>query len=110
MEASQVDWRTVWMASRKDGSSRLSMVRTSEAKLLLSTSDFQRGWVSQTISAAGNVSRKAAAAGKVWTMSPKEPRRRIRKRGSGMRRLANGIEKLAGGVVFGVADNGDLDA
>src|SRR5580700_8422260 len=110
MEASQVVCLMLSMDLRKEDNSRVSMVRTSETRALLSTRDFQRGWVSQTISAAGNVSRSAATAGKVCTMSPREPRRRIRKRASGMRRLANGIEEVAGGMILGVADDGDADA
>src|SRR5882724_2164964 len=98
------------MAWRTEGIARDSMVRTSEARALLSTRDFQRGCVSQTISAAGKASRSAATAGKVWTMSPSEPRRRTRKRGSDMRSLADVVEEIAGGVIFGVAHDGDADA
>jgi hypothetical protein len=39
-------------------------------------------------------------------MSPREPSRKTRKRGSGMRSLADGFEEAAGGVIFGVADDG----
>src|ERR1700687_3843051 len=98
------------MALRKEATARVSMVRTSVARVLLSTRNFHRGWVIQMISAAGNVSRSAATAGKVCTMSPREPRRRTRKRGSGMRRLADGIEEVARGMIFGIADDGDADA
>src|SRR5216684_3292811 len=82
----------------------------SVASSLLSTNSFQRGCVSQTISASGNDSRRAATAGKVWTMSPREPRRTTRKRGSGMRRLANGLEQLSRGVILGVPHNSHANA
>src|SRR6267143_1017986 len=82
----------------------------SVASLLLSTSPFQRGCVSQTISASGNDSLRAATAGKVWTMSPREPRRTTRKRGSGMRRLSNGLEQLLRGVILGVPYDGHANA
>ena len=75
------------------GHQRVSMVRTSVARVLLSTRSFHRGCVSQIISAAGNDSRSAATAGKVCTISPREPRRRTRKRGSDMRGLANGVQE-----------------
>src|SRR5712692_1427064 len=98
------------MISRKEWYERVSVSQMSVASSLLSTSAFQRGWVSQTISASGNDSRKPATAGKVWTISPREPRRTTRKRCSGMRRLANGLEQLSRGVVLGVADDGHADA
>src|ERR1700687_3803677 len=110
MAASQLAWRTRPIASRREDSERVSTVQTSEASAPLSTRNFQRGWVSQTISAAGKVARRAATAGKVWTMSPREPSRKTRKRGSGMRGLADGFEEVAGGVIFRIADNGDADA
>src|ERR1700730_7468665 len=110
MEASHLNCRTLSMALRKEDSSRVSMVRTSEARALLSTRSLQRGWVSHTISAPGNVSRSAATAGKVCTISPRDPRRRTRKRGSGMRRLANGIEEIACGMIFRIANNRNADA
>src|ERR1700676_452326 len=109
MAASQGAWRMRRMASRREDSDRVSTVQTSEASELLSTRNLQRGCVSQTISAAGKVSRKAATAGKVCTMSPREPRRRTRKR-SDMRSLAERLEEFARGVIFGVADDGDADA
>src|SRR5579862_9692640 len=90
--------------------SRESTDQISVARALLATSSVQRGCVSQTISASGKEARRAATAGKVWTISPREPRRTTRKRGSGMRLLADGGEEGAGGVVFGVADDGDADA
>src|ERR1035438_2721775 len=110
MAAVQIVRRRLSIVRRSEDSERVSMVRTSEARALLSTKNFQRGWVSQVISATGNVSRSAATAGKVWTMSPREPKRRSRKRGSGMRSLANGVDEFAGGVIFRVADNGYLYA
>src|SRR5712692_6006720 len=98
------------MISRKDLYERVSVTKISVASSLLSTSAFQRGWVSQTISAFGNDSRKPATAGKVWTISPREPSRTTRKRCSGMRRLANGLEQLSRGVILGVAHDGHADA
>ncbi len=43
-------------------------------------------------------------------MSPREPRRTTRKRLSGMRSLANGIEQCASGVFLGVANDGNANA
>src|SRR6267142_5561511 len=80
------------------------------ARPLLATRFTQRGCVSQMISARGNELRKPETAGNVWTISPREPRRTTRKRGSDMRGLANGVEKRARGMVFGIADDGDADA
>src|SRR5713226_9405518 len=97
------------ITSRKELKERVSVSQMSVARSLLSTNSFQRGCVSQTISASGNDSRRAATAGKVWTMSPREPRRTTRKRGSGMRRLANGLEQFPRGVVLGVAHDGHAD-
>src|SRR5260370_5728428 len=62
------------------------------------------------ISASGNDSRRPATAGKVWTISPREPRRTTRKRWSGMRRLSNGFEQLSRGVILGVTNDGHADA
>src|SRR5258705_11065676 len=62
------------------------------------------------ISARGNELRKPETAGNVWTISPREPRRTARKRGSDMRGLADGIEKRARGMVFGAADIAYADA
>src|SRR5216684_1317834 len=98
------------MVSRKDLYERVSVTKISVANSLLSTSAFQRGWVSQTISAFGNDSRRAATAGKVWTISPRDPRRTTRKRGSGMRRLANRVQEFSRGVILGVAHDGHTDA
>src|SRR5260370_12685420 len=55
--------------------------------------------------AAGKDSRNAATAGKVWMMSPSEPSRTTRKRGSDMRSLAHGNEEFARGVILRVTDN-----
>src|SRR6266849_4448006 len=90
--------------------SRESTGQISEARPLLATRFSQRGWVSQMISARGKVLRRPDTAGNVWTMSPREPRRTIRKRGSDMRGLADGIEKRTGGVVLGIADDGYANA
>src|SRR6266404_4326872 len=98
------------MISRKDSYERVSVSQISVASALLSTSSFQRGWVSQTISAFGKDSRRLATAGSVWTISPSEPRRTTRKRGSGMRGLANGFEEFSRGVILGVTYDGHADA
>src|SRR5690242_13159391 len=98
------------MISPKDLYERVSVSQVSVASSVLSTSAFQRGCVSQTISAFGNDSRRPATAGNVWTMSPREPRRTTKKRGSGMRRLANGIQKFFSRVILGVAHDGHADA
>src|SRR5713226_1203464 len=98
------------ITSRKELKERVSVCQMSVASSLLSTNSFQRGCVSQIISACGNDSRKAATAGKVWTISPKEPRRTTRKRGSGMRRLANGVEQLPRGVILGISYDGHANA
>src|SRR5206468_13043097 len=98
------------MISRKDLYERVSGSQISVAISLLSTSAFQRGCVSQTISAFGNDSRRPATAGNVWTMSPREPRRTTRKRGSRMRGLANGFEEFSRGVILGVTHDDHTDA
>src|SRR5260221_2359502 len=97
----------IWRTFAK---SRESTGQISEARPLLATRFTQRGWVSQMISARRKDWRSPATAGKVWTMSPKEPRRTTRKRGSDMRGLADGVEKRARGMVFGIADDGDANA
>src|SRR5580692_6488890 len=98
------------MILRSEGMERVSVAQTCEASPLLSTKSFHRGCVSHTISAPGKVSRNAATAGKVCTMSPSEPRRRTRKRGSGMRSLADGFKKIARGMIFGIANDGNPNA
>src|SRR5580704_4543883 len=107
MAASQRRARILAMVWRTLARSRESTGQISVARPLLTTRFTQRGWVSQVISARGKELRRPATAGKVWTMSPREPRRTTRKRGSDMRGLADGIEKGARGMVFGVADDGD---
>src|ERR1700724_848523 len=97
------------IAARNEVSARVSTVHTWEARPLLCTRKSQRGCVSQTISAAGKDSRSAATAGKVWIMSPSDPSRTTRKRGSDMRSLAHGIEKVAGRMILRVADNSYTD-
>src|SRR5690242_15815010 len=96
--------------SRTELSARVSTSQISVTSSLLVTNDFQRGCVSQTISVAGNDSRNPATAGNVCTISPSEPRRTTRKRGSGMRSLADRIEQRPGGVVLRIADNGYANA
>src|SRR5580704_977783 len=98
------------MVLRSEGKERVSVVQTSEASWLLSTRSFQRGCVSQTISAPAKLSRKPETAGKVCTKSPRAPRRTTKTRRSGMRSLANGFKKVARGMIFWVADDGDLNA
>src|SRR6202171_5572948 len=98
------------MISRKEWYERVSVPQISVANSLPSTSAFRRGWVSQMISASGNDSRKAATAGKVWTISPREPRRTTRKRWSGMRRLANGLEQCSRGVILAITHDGHAGA
>src|SRR5882724_3013390 len=97
----------IWRTFAK---SRESTGQISEARPLLATRFTQRGCASQMISAGGKDWRSPATAGKVWTMSPREPRRTTRKRGSDMRGLADGVEKRARGMVFGIADDRDADA
>jgi len=94
------------MVFRSELKERVSAVQTCEASWLLSTRGFHRGLVSQTISALGKVSRKPATAGNVCTMSPRAPRRTARKRGSGMRSLADRFEQISRGVIFWVANDG----
>src|SRR5260370_10879466 len=98
------------MISRKEWKDRVSVSQMSVASPLLSTSAFHRGWVSQTISACGNDSRKPATAGKGWTVSPREARRTIRERCSSMRRPANGLEQPSRGVILGGTHDGAADA
>src|ERR1700743_477194 len=97
--------RTAEIVARTDPQSRDSTFRISDARPLLSTSPRQRGCVSQTISAEGNESRNAATAGNVCTMSPSDPNRTTRIRGSGMRRLENIFDKSPRRVILGVADD-----
>src|ERR1700692_1261634 len=110
MSESQRCARILEMVLRTPARSRESTGQISEARPLLATRLVQRGCVNQIISARGKELRRPATAGKVWTMSPREPRRTMRKRGSDMRGLADGIEKRAGGMVFGIAADGHADA
>src|SRR5580692_9378027 len=98
------------MILRSEGIERVSVAQTCETSALHSTKSFQRGCVSQTISAFGKDSRNAETAGNVCTMSPSEPRRRTRKRESDMRRLTDGFEKIARGVMLWIANDGNPDA
>src|SRR5258707_15877292 len=98
------------MISRKELYERVFVSQMSVASSPHSTSSFQRGWVSQTISAFGNDSRKPATAGKVWTISPREPRRTTRKGGSVMQRLANGLQQVSWGRIPGVNNERNPDA
>src|SRR5713101_8167167 len=98
------------IVSRMDSKRRVSTVQTSVASELLSIRNFQRGCVSQMISEFGKDLRKPATAGKVCTISPREPSLTIKKRGSGMRGLANRFEHFACGVIFGITDNDDADS
>src|SRR5260370_30899955 len=90
------------MISRKDLYERVSVSQISVSSSLLSTSAFHQGCVSHTISAFGNDSRSPATAGKVGTMSPRDPRRMTTKRGSDMHPLANGIQEFSCGVILWV--------
>src|SRR5579863_9773321 len=98
-----------WTTSRNTERARVSTVHTSVAKALLFTRNCQRGCVSQTMREDGKDSRRAATAGNVWTMSPSEPSRTTRKRGSGMRSLAHRINKIASGMLLGIAHDGNAD-
>src|SRR3984957_15841904 len=62
----------------------------------------------QSMRASGNVSRSAAAAGragKMWTMSPSDPSRTSRKRGSAIFLVTQAGDKFARGMFFGITDN-----
>src|SRR6266849_2637557 len=109
MAAVQELCRTRWTVSRNDDIARVSTAQTSDARRLLWTRNAQRGCVSQTIRADGKDWRNAATAGKAWMTSPSEPSRTTRKRGSGMRRLAHGIEEVARRMILGVADDSYAD-
>src|SRR5271154_2934386 len=98
------------MTARMEERERVSVAHISDARLLLATRDSQRGWVSQVMCACGKVRRSAATAGKVWTMSPSDPRRTMRNRGSGIAILAHAREQCAGGMIFRVSDDGYADA
>src|SRR5215831_15128403 len=68
------------------------------------------GSTSQSIFAPGKVSRSAAAAGRVCTISPSDPRRTRRNLSSGMWRLAQPGEQVARRMILRVTYNRDLDA
>src|ERR1700722_19122452 len=59
----------------------------------------------QSMRASGNVSRSAAAAGRAWTMSPSDPSRTSRKRGSAIFLVTQAGDKFARGMFFGITDN-----
>src|ERR1700722_13617061 len=96
--------------SRMEERERVSAAQISVVSELLRTKVSQRGWVSQVIADCGKVSRKAATAGKVCTMSPSEPSRTTRKRGSGIGLLANCFEECGGRMILGVAHDGDANS
>src|SRR5580765_7784913 len=67
----------------------------------------------QSILAFGKVSRSAATAGRVWTRSPREPRRTSRKLRvflSDMRERAEPRQQVASGVLLQIAHDGDTYA
>src|SRR6202035_5883335 len=55
--------------------------------------------------ASGKVSRSAAAAGRAWTMSPNDPSRTSRKRGSAIFLVTQAGDEFARGMVFGITDD-----
>src|ERR1700722_13395093 len=59
----------------------------------------------QSMRASGDVSRSAAAAGIAWTMSPSDPSRTSRKRGSAIFLVTQAGDKFARGMFFGITDN-----
>src|ERR1700730_453610 len=99
-------WRRI---SRKEVTERGSAAQTVVARERLSTRGFQRGCVSQTISAFGKDSRRPATAGNVCTISPRELSLTIKKRCSVMRCLADRFEKLPGQLSLSVANNSYAD-
>src|SRR5271168_766261 len=98
------------MIPRMEAGERVSVAQISVASPLLATRDSQRGCVSQVIWLAGKVCRNAETAGKVWTMSPSEPRRTTRNRGSGILILANIFQQRTRGMILGVAHDGYANA
>src|ERR1700751_4149027 len=97
------------MSWRTDAKSRDSTAQISDTRPLLSIRNFQRGCVTQMISALRRLSRRAATAGNVCTISPSEPNLTTAKRVSAMRRLANRFQKDARGVIFGISNDGDAN-
>src|SRR5580704_3414583 len=59
----------------------------------------------QSMRASGKVSRRAAAAGRAWTMSPGDPSRTSRKRGSAIFLVTQAGDKFARGMFFGITDD-----
>src|SRR5882762_9197913 len=96
------------MTFRNEAKVRVSTVHTSDGKSLVSTKKDHRGCVSQTILDRGKDSRNAATAGKVWMMSPSDPSRTTRKRGSGMRYLADQVDKFTRGMIFSDLDRKEI--
>src|SRR5271154_3970153 len=94
---------------RMELSERVSVAHISVASPLLATRDSQRGCVSQVIWLPGKVWRSADTAGNVWTMSPRDPRRTMRNRGSAILILANIFQQRARGMIFSVAHDRHAD-
>src|ERR1700693_2240936 len=59
----------------------------------------------QSMRASGNVLRSAAAAGRAWTMSPSDPSRTSRKRGSAIFLVTQAGDEFSRGMVFGITDD-----
>src|SRR5215475_8877383 len=93
-----------------DASERVSTSQISVAMLAEAINSRHRGWVSQTTFDSGKVSRNAATAGNVCTMSPSDPSLTTRNFDSRMRRFANTFNQLARRMIFGIADNRDTNA
>src|SRR5215813_10322133 len=93
------------MIERIEADDLVSVAQISNATAAALTKGSHLGCVNHVMFAAGNDSRSAETAGSVCTISPSEPRRTTRSRGSLMRRLANGFEECACGVVFRVPDD-----
>src|SRR5438477_3562487 len=95
---------------RKLDQSRVSIVQTSEASALLFTMNSHLGCVSQMISAFGKEFRSPLTAGNVCTMSPSEPSRSTRNRGSVMQSLADGLQQFASRMIFLISDDGHANS
>src|ERR1700756_5549145 len=95
---------------RSEAQSRVSTVHVSSARLLARINASHLGCVNQTISAFGNDLRSPLTAGNACTMSPSEPRRTTRNRGSAIWRLAHNLQQLARRMILGIADNRHADA
>src|ERR1700732_2552986 len=59
----------------------------------------------QSMRASGNVSRSAAAAGRACTMSPSDPSRTSRKRGSAIFLVTQAGDEFARGMFLGITDD-----